>query len=47
MVGTCVAGSTDVLLRGLAGLVVNDSAAVAIREDVRVFGGALVVVLDH
>ena len=47
MVGACVEGSADVLLRGLGGLVVNDSAAVAIREDVRVFGGALMVVLDH
>ena len=47
MIKACVAGSADVFLRGLGSLVVNDSAAVAIREDVRVFGGALVVVLDH
>ena len=47
MVGACVAGSADVLLRGLGGVVINDLVAVAIREDVRVFGGALVIVLDH
>ncbi len=47
MVGAGVTGSADVLLRGLGGVVVNDSAAVASRVDIRVFGGALVIVLDH
>ena len=47
MVGAGVTGSADVLLRGLGGVVVNNSAAVAIREDIRVFGGTLLIVLDH